>query len=102
MEQYIINVAEHQVDSLLDGYEIAQKPSSNIDYYGSNGKDTIFIQFKNGVSYLYLNVDKASIDQMQAAESIGKFIGTLSKKYTYTKVDRKLVGQKEQGETTAE
>jgi hypothetical protein len=102
MEKYIRILAEHQVDSLLDGYEIAQKSSSNVDYYGSNGIDTIFIQFKSGGSYLYLNVDNATIDEMHATESIGKFIGTLSKKYTYTKIDRKLVWQKEQADIAAE
>lgn len=63
MEKYLINVAEHIIDEQLKGFEISQKPtSSTVEYYGSNGNDTIFIQFNNGVSYLYRNVQKKDIE----------------------------------------
>jgi hypothetical protein len=96
MQQYSIIVSEHIVDDRLQGFDIMQMPSSNVDYYGTNGADTIFIQFKNGTSYLYHNVDKADIEEMQKVESIGKFIGTNLKKYTYTKVSMKLVNTRPQ------
>lgn len=99
----MINVAEHTVDERLKGFDISKKPSSNVDYYGSNGKDTIFIQFKNGVSYLYHDVTKEDIDAMNQAESIGKFMATLArKKYTYTKVTLEMVKGKSLDENPAE
>jgi hypothetical protein len=94
MEQYKIIVTEHVIDDRLQGFEIMQKPSSNVDYYGTNGIDTVFIQFKNGTSYIYHNVDKADIDEMNKVDSIGKFIGSNLKKYGYTKIDLKLVNNK--------
>lgn len=102
METYIINVAEHTVDERLKGFDLSKKPSSNVDYYGSNGKDTIFIQFKNGVSYLYHDVKKEDIDAMNQAESIGKFMSILSRKqYQFTKITLELVKSKSQDENPA-
>lgn len=90
MRKIIINDQPCTVDSQLSGYEILSKPSSNVEFYGTDGQN-IFIQFKNGSSYLYLNVTKDTINAMYLAESIGKFISFLSKNYTYTKVEGKLV-----------
>jgi hypothetical protein len=97
MEQYKIIVTEHEIDEQLQGFNLMQKPSSNVDYYGTNGTDTVFIQFKNGVSYLYSNVSKEHITEMLNAESIGKFVVQVLKKYPYTKAG-KWVNQKDQPE----
>lgn len=98
MEQYKIIVEEHVVDDRLKGFDLMQKPSSNVDYYGTNGVDTIFIQFKNGQSYLYPNVKKEVIEEMLAAESIGKFMAKLAREgYGYTKLSLHLVKKKDQG-----
>lgn len=99
MEQLIINVSEYHVDDRLQGFDIRQKESSNVDYYGSNGNDKIFIQFKNGVSYIYNDVKKQDIDEMNEAESIGKFMASLArKKYAFTKVTMELVKGKDKDE----
>lgn len=90
MRKITINKQQCTVDEILNGYIIAQKPSSNVEFHGFDGKN-IFIQFKNGASYLYLNVEEKDIEEMKKAESIGRFISVLSKKYTYTKVDHRLV-----------
>lgn len=99
----MIDTAEHIIDDRLQGFEISKKPSSNVDYYGSNGKDIVFIQFINGVSYLYHNVKKEDIDAMNQAESIGKYMAVLAKKkYDFSKLTLKLVLCKSQGENQAE
>lgn len=96
MEQLIINVNEHKVDDRLKGFEIRQKESSNVDYYGSNGT-TIFMQYKHGVSYLYKNVTPQDIDEMNNAESIGRFMAGLArKKYQYEKIEIELVKKKDE------
>jgi hypothetical protein len=96
MEQYVINLAEYIIDDSLQGFEICQKPSSNVDFYGTNGKD-IFIQFKNGGTYIYENVPKEIIDEMHKAESIGSFVSKyLTKKFEFKKFDNKLVNSKPQ------
>jgi hypothetical protein len=96
MEQYKIIVSEHVIDDRLQGFDIMKKPSSNIDYYGTDENGTVFIQFKNGVSYLYPNVSKEEIKAMLKSESIGKFVVTVLRKYACTKVVARMVNQKEQ------
>lgn len=96
MEQYSIIVSEHIVNEKLQGFELMQKPSSNIDYYGTNGKD-IFVQFQNGNSYIYENVPKETIEEMKSAESIGSFVFKhLAKKFSFKKFELKLVNSKPQ------
>lgn len=90
MRKETINNQPCTVDALLEGYTIEQKPSSNVEYFGDNGQN-VFVQFKSGGSYLYLNVIAEDIEAMKQAESIGKFIPTIAKKYQYTKVDHRLV-----------
>jgi hypothetical protein len=95
MEQYSIIVSEHIIDEKLQGYELMQKPSSQIDYYGTNGKD-VFLQFKNGTSYIYENVPTETIADMKSAESIGSFVFKHLKKLPFRKFDLKLVNSKPQ------
>lgn len=90
MRKLKINNQDCTVDAMLDGFTIDQKPSSNVGYFGDNGND-IFIQFKNGGSYLYKSVLKEHIEQMYQAESIGTFISILSKAYTYAPIKQRLV-----------
>jgi hypothetical protein len=94
MEQYSIIVSEYNIDPTLVGYDIKRKPSTNVDYYGTNGKE-VFIQFKNGVSYIYENVPKEFIEEMYKAESIGSFVSKyLARKFTARKIELKLVNNK--------
>lgn len=90
MRKVKINNQECQVDDLLEGYTIQRKPSSNIDYFGDNGTD-VFIQFKNGSSYIYKNVRSSHIEEMQQVESLGRFVSVLSKNYNYVPVKKALV-----------
>ena len=95
MEKYSIIVSEYNIDQRLQGYDIMQKPSSNIDYYGTNGTD-IFIQFKSGATYIYHDVQPQDIEEMIKSESIGQFVGARLKKYQFTKIVMKLVNSKPQ------
>jgi hypothetical protein len=90
MRKITVNNQPVTVDKILKDYEILKMESSNVDYYGTDGNN-VFIQFKNGASYLYLNVKPEHIEQMKKAESIGRFIGVLSKQYQYTKIENQLV-----------
>lgn len=90
MLKTIINDQPHNTDPRLAGFEIKQKPSSNIEYYGNN-ENQIFVQFKNGGAYLYKDVAPDTIKQMHQAESIGRFISVLSKGNIYVKLGNKLV-----------
>lgn len=90
MNNVKINNQECTIDELIGGFSVHQKPSSNVDFFGDNGTD-VFIQFKNGGSYIYKNVSSEHIKQMYDAESIGRFISVLSKNYTYVPVKKVLV-----------
>jgi hypothetical protein len=89
MKKLTINNQPVTVVELLKDFEIITKDSSNVDYYGTDGTN-VFIQFKNGSSYLYSNVTPADIEAMKQAESIGRFIPVL-KKYPTTKYENRLV-----------
>lgn len=95
MEQYSIIVEEHIIDPQLQGFDLKQKPSSNVDYYGTNGKD-IFVQFQKGTSYIYESVPKEIIEEMKTVESIGSFVFKTLKKFPYKKIELKLVNSKQQ------
>lgn len=96
MEKFLINVAEHIIDERLQGFEVSQKPTtSTVEYYGTNNKDTVFIQFSNGISYLYKNVKKEDIDAMHQTDSIGRYMATLANKgYEFIKISLQLVKSK--------
>ncbi len=89
-----INGNKLQVDNLLLGFEIYQKQSSNVEYFGiDHGNGRLFVQFKGGTgAYIY---DGVPIDAMHAAvqaESIGKFISsTIVGKYESEKHSMRLI-----------
>lgn len=89
MKKILVNNQPCTIDDIIKDYEILCKESSNVDFYGTDGKN-VFIQFKNGSSYLYTNVEPADIETMKATESIGKFIPVL-RKYPATKYENRLV-----------
>jgi len=91
MSTTVVNGKEYLIDNILADFLIQQKSSSNIEFHGSNGKDQIFVQFKNGSSYIYKGVNEADIKEMNEAESIGKFVHALSKKYASEKIPKRVV-----------
>ena len=67
----------YAVDPILDGFDIIEKPSSNVAFVGTSMVDhKIYVQFKNGSGYLYSEVDYDTLSFIPAAESIGKFISS--------------------------
>jgi hypothetical protein len=86
----IINGQAHRTDPSLAGFELKQKSSSNIEFYGSN-ENQIFVQFKNGGAYIYKNIEEKTIQDLHQAESIGKFVAALSKVHGHIKLGNKLV-----------
>jgi hypothetical protein len=89
MRKIVLNNQPVAVDDIIKEFEVMSKESSNVDYYGTDGTN-VFVQFKNGSSYLYTNVTPADIEGMKDAESIGRFIPVL-KKYPTTKYENRLV-----------
>lgn len=89
MKKIVVNNQPVTVDDIIKDYEILTKESNNVDFYGTDGAN-VFVQFKNGSTYLYTNVVAEDIEAMKAAESIGRFIPVL-KKYPATKYENRLV-----------
>ena len=65
----------YAVDPILDGFEIIEKPSSNVAFVGvSMLEHKMYVQFKNGSGYIYSEVDYDTLSFVPIAESIGKFV----------------------------
>lgn len=77
MRQQEINGQLVNVKEALDHFIIKQKPSSNVEYFGYGPNSDIFIQFKNGSSYIYKNDNQLLVKEMLETESIGKFVPSL-------------------------
>lgn len=93
MKTIILPSGTYTVDSILDGFEIIEKPSSNVAFVGTSMLDhKIYVQFKNGSGYMYSEVDYDTLSFVPAAESIGKFISShVVKQFPIEKVDRALI-----------
>ena len=77
MDIITINDRPYQVDSRVREFAIKQKASSNVDFFGTNADEgKIFVQFKNGASYIFEGVDEATLNDVGNAESVGKFISS--------------------------
>lgn len=74
MKKITINNQPALVDDKLDGFTIHTKPSSNIQFFGTNEDGRAFVQFNSGSTYVYSNVPADTLSAMVAAESIGKFV----------------------------
>lgn len=73
----------------LESFEIMKKDSSQVDYIGTNEeKKILFVQFKNGASYIYENVDHVTLQNARRAISIGSFLQTdIKEKFPFKKVE---------------
>lgn len=79
----IIEGALHNVSHELASYELYHQPkSNNVDYLGINKKDNIlFVQFKNGKSYVYLDVNKEALDLWNNSRTAGNYLANCIKGY---------------------
>lgn len=82
-----------QVDDIINEFTIHQKPSSNVEYFGTDNRTArFFVQFKSGTSYIYSEVEKRVLDDSTTAESIGKFVNiNIVGKFKSEKITERLV-----------
>lgn len=83
----------YAVDLILNGFDIIEKPSSNVAFVGTSMLDhKIYVQFKNGSGYMYSEVDYDTLSFVPAAESIGKFISSrVVKHFPSEKLEKGLI-----------
>lgn len=93
MKKITLPSGTYAVDPILDGFEIIEKPSSNVAFVGTSMLDhKIYVQFKNGSGYMYSEVDYDTLSFISAAESIGKFISQyVVKKFPNEKSEKPLI-----------
>lgn len=93
MKTIILNKMRLVVDDRIDSFEIFQKDSSNVEFFGIDPvQDKLIMQFRNGTSYIYSGL---SMDLMKAAmncESIGKFFSSqIAGKFESQKIAERLI-----------
>lgn len=77
MKTITLDSGTYAVDPILDGFQIIEKPSSNVAFVGISMLDhKMYVQFKNGSGYIYSEVDYDTLSFVPIAESIGKFISS--------------------------
>lgn len=93
MEKRMLNGIDYQVDERLNDFAVFQKPSSNVEFFGGCEKEgKVFVQFRNGSTYVYENVSADVIDVMNDAPSIGQFVSaTFSKNYSFKHYPERMV-----------
>ncbi len=93
MRKQVLNGQNLLIDDRIENYIVHQKQSSNIDYFGLDlAGRKMFIQFKNGGSYIYNDVDDHTMENSLKAESIGRYLSAnVIGKFTSVKVEGSLV-----------
>lgn len=93
MKKIKINESTYLVDERFENFAFHKKPSSNVNVFGHSDPmateetASFVIQFNNGGTYLYENVDQQDIQGAIDSESIGKYYrAEISAKYTGTKM----------------
>lgn len=77
MKIITLSSGTYAVDPILDGFEIFEKPSSNVAFVGTDMlADKMYVQFKNGSGFMYSEVSADVMSFVPQAESIGKFISS--------------------------
>lgn len=93
MKTININGIKYNVNQKLECFVISQKTSSNVEFIGLNSDtNQLFVQFKNGSSYIYSNLDSSTVIDLINCESIGKFIsGRIVKVFPSEKQDCEMI-----------
>ena len=92
IERTINKVLVH-VPTELENFEISQKASSNVDYFGHDEHRNFFIQFKSSAAkgYLFKDVDLKVITEGSVADSIGAFFAkNIKGKFEAKQVDYRI------------
>lgn len=94
MKKIILQSGTYAVDDILQGFDIIEKPSSNVAFVGTCLiTHQMYVQFKNGSGYMYSEVDFDTLSAVPAVDSIGKFISSqVVKKFANEKMEKPLIG----------
>jgi len=92
----------YAVDDVLQGFDIIEKPSSNVAFVATCMiTNRMYVQFKNGSGYMYSEVDLDTLSAVSAVDSIGKFISSkVVGKFQSAKMDKQLIQPLASGEIT--
>ena len=76
MKKVFINGNPFNVHNLLDGFNLFQKQSSNVDFFGTDrNSHCLFVQFKSGsFCYMYSDVPDKILTWAENAESKRQFV----------------------------
>jgi hypothetical protein len=93
MYKVILPSGTHAIDDVLQGFDIIEKPSSNVAFVATCMITLqMYVQFKNGFGYMYSEVDLDTLSAVSAVDSIGKFISSkVVKKFPSEKMEKPLV-----------
>lgn len=100
-KSFMLNQVNLSIDDRVADFQILSRKSSNVEYFGIQPEHKkLFVQFKNGKSYLYTDVDPSVLQEATEAESIGKFLNAnISGKYISLKIDFRLVTEAKEEKT---
>lgn len=93
MNKVILPSGTYAVDDVLQGFDIIEKPSSNVAFVATCMiTNRMYVQFKNGSGYMYSEVDLDTLSAVSAVDSIGKFISSqVVKKFPSEKTGKTLI-----------
>ena len=92
----------YAVDDALQGFDIIEKPSSNVAFVATCMiTNRMYVQFKNGSGYMYNEVNLDTLSAVPSVDSIGKYISSkVVGKFQSVKMDKQLIQPLASGELT--
>jgi len=89
MKQITILNRKYLINDHLEDFNVNQPTSNSISFFGSNPKTgSVFIQFRNGGTYIYSGITAEIRKQLLNAQSIGSFVSkNIVGKFPSTKIE---------------
>lgn len=89
MKTIVIKDRKYEVNTTLEDFNVNQPTSNSISFFGSNPKTgSLFIQFRNGGTYIYSGITTEIRKQLLNAQSIGSFVAkNIVGKFPSTKIE---------------
>lgn len=76
MKTITFNNRQYHIHDRLQQFNVNTIPSTSVEFFGSNPKTgSLFVQFKNGGTYIFNNITPQVRKEMHEAKSIGSYIG---------------------------